>query len=102
MKTHWKKVMAGTLCAALVIGGAHLTAMAVPSQDSGAAEDSQNTVSTQATAQLGASANTGKSAYKDETVYVLTGADGSVEKRIVSDWLKNANGDATLKDRSDV
>ena len=56
MKTHWKKVMAGTLCAALVIGGAHLTAMAVPSQDSGAAEDSQNTDSTQATAQLGASA----------------------------------------------
>lgn len=100
MKAQWKKVMAGTLCAALVIGGAHLTAMAVPSQDSGAAQDSQNTVSTQSVAQVSAAA--GKSAYKDETVYVLTGADGSVEKRIVSDWLKNANGDATLKDRSDL
>ena len=35
---------------------------------------------------------------KDETVYVLTKADGTVEKIIVSDWLKNANGSASLAD----
>ena len=35
---------------------------------------------------------------KDETVYVLTNADGSVQKVIVSDWLKNASGEAALKD----
>ena len=35
---------------------------------------------------------------KDETVYVLAEADGTVEKIIVSDWLKNAGGSASLAD----
>ena len=35
---------------------------------------------------------------KDETVYVLAKADGTVEKIIVSDWLKNAGGSASLAD----
>ena len=37
---------------------------------------------------------------KDETVYVLAGADGSVQQIIVSDWLKNAAGEDALADRS--
>ena len=37
---------------------------------------------------------------KDETVYVLAGADGSVQKIIVSDWLKNELGSASLTDKS--
>lgn len=37
-------------------------------------------------------------AYRDETVYVLTGAGGQVEKVIVSDWLKNPDGLAHLAD----
>ncbi len=39
---------------------------------------------------------------KDEMVYVLAGADGSVQKVIVSDWLKNVPGDATITDRSEL
>ena len=37
-------------------------------------------------------------AFRDETVYVLAGADGTVEKVIVSDWLKNPQGLAQLRD----
>lgn len=37
---------------------------------------------------------------KDETVYVLAGADGNVRKVIVSDWLKNASGAESLTDSS--
>ena len=37
---------------------------------------------------------------KDETVYVLAGADGSVKKLIVSDWIKNDSGSETLSDLS--
>lgn len=37
-------------------------------------------------------------AFRDETVYVLAGADGTVEKVIVSDWLQNPQGLARLKD----
>lgn len=35
---------------------------------------------------------------KDETVYILAGADGSVEKIIVSDWIKNGSGSDSLAD----
>lgn len=40
--------------------------------------------------------------YKDETVYVTMAPDGSVEKIIVSDWLKNAGKEAELKDVSEL
>ena len=39
---------------------------------------------------------------KDETVYVLAGADGAVRQVIVSDWLKNAAGEDALADRRTV
>lgn len=39
---------------------------------------------------------------KDETVYVLAGADGSVNKIIVSDWLKNAAGSSSVKDFTEI
>lgn len=37
---------------------------------------------------------------KEETVYVLAESDGSVQKIIVSDWLKNLTGSQSLYDRS--
>ncbi len=37
---------------------------------------------------------------KDETVYVISGADGSVQDVIVNDWIKNAAGEETLPDAS--
>lgn len=39
---------------------------------------------------------------KDETVYVLTAADGGVKRILVSDWLKNAGGAERLNDRSEL
>ncbi len=39
---------------------------------------------------------------KDETVYVLAGANGSVQKIIVSDWIKNVMQDAQLHDESEL
>ncbi len=38
--------------------------------------------------------------YKDETVYVLAKADGSIDKIIVSDWIKNNKKTDMLKDVS--
>lgn len=35
---------------------------------------------------------------KDETVYVLARADGSVDKIIVSNWVQNRRGDDTIAD----
>lgn len=39
-------------------------------------------------------------AFRDETVYVLSGPDGKVEKVIVSDWLKNPDGLEQLRDEA--
>ncbi len=39
---------------------------------------------------------------KDETVYVLANADGSVKKIIVSDWIKNTIGNDQISDKSDL
>lgn len=44
--------------------------------------------------------DTGTAAEKDETVYILANADGSVGKIIVSDWLKNPGGADTITDVS--
>ena len=39
---------------------------------------------------------------KDETVYMIADADGTVNKTIVSDWLKNKDNADTLEDASDL
>jgi putative membrane protein len=39
---------------------------------------------------------------KDETVYVMAGADGSVNKIIVSDWISNELNKASVTDTSDL
>lgn len=43
---------------------------------------------------------TGTTLSKDETVYVLCGADGAVDRIIVSDWLKNGTQDTTINDKT--
>lgn len=39
---------------------------------------------------------------KEETVYILSDANGNVKKTIVSDWLKNKDGSETITDKSDL
>lgn len=39
---------------------------------------------------------------KEETVYFVSDANGNIEKTIVSDWLKNKNGEKTISDKSDL
>lgn len=39
---------------------------------------------------------------KEETVYVLAGADGTVQKIIVSDWIKNAMAADSLEDKTEL
>jgi len=43
-----------------------------------------------------------QSTEKDETVYVVTGADGATEQTIVSDCLKNPSKAETISDKSDL
>ncbi len=87
-----KKILAICLCAALCLGGA---GMAFAQASSKKADDQPVSAAQQA-------AKLQQKISKDETVYVLTGADGSVKKIIVSDWLKNELGSASVADKSDL
>ena len=82
------KTLAVSVCAALAAGGAYALAPEKPA-------DTEK-VTKETTSVAAASEDTG--AVKDETVYVLAGADGSVQKIIVSDWLKNTLGAQQLSD----
>lgn len=82
------KTLAVSVCAALAAGGAY--ALAPEKQ-----EDTEK-VTKETTSVAAASEDT--VAVKDETVYVLAGADGSVQKIIVSDWLKNTIGAQQISD----
>ncbi len=95
MKSRRKKTISIILCAALLAGSVeaavyamHADGKEVPQEKS----EKSAALGTEETAAL----------VKDETVYVFTGADGGVQKMIVSDWLKNQSGSASLSDRSEL
>lgn len=83
------KIIAICLCAALCLGGA-----GVAFAQTGSKQESAQPTAAQKAADLQQKIS------KDETVYVLASADGSVQKIIVSDWLKNELGSASLTDKS--
>lgn len=73
MKMQWKRLGSGLLAAGFLISTLGIGAMAAQSP-----------------------------VEKDETVYAIAGADGSVTETIVSDWLKNTNLEDVLKDSSSL
>lgn len=87
--------IAVALCTAVAVGSA-VTAIAVTSNKKADDKQSENKTVTQTAADL-----TDKLS-KDETVYVIAGADGSVEKIIVSDWIKNSLKSASINDKSEL
>lgn len=97
MKTGKKdliKVIA--VAAAGVIAGTGVTAAAF-----GTANKTEDTENTSAASSQAAETTEQKKSSKDETVYVLANADGSVKKIIVSDWIKN-NGGKTVSDKTEL
>jgi putative membrane protein len=93
------KIASITCCAALGIGSIS-AAYAVSADQSTEAQETENVAT--ATTSTGAQNTDSGTTAKDETVYVLTGADGSVQKIIVSDWLKNALSASSLSDVSSL
>lgn len=84
------------VAAAGVIAGTGVTAAAI-----NAASNKKDTAST-STSVSSESDKTDVKTAKDETVYVLANADGSVKKIIVSDWIKNGLNEKSLKDKTDL
>lgn len=98
MKTKFKKIFSVTL-AGLIIAGSISTAVFATSNVI-ADENSNKTETVNLSNET--ETETEKSLVKDETVYVLASADGSVEKIIVSDWIKNSLGTKAVSDKSNL
>lgn len=75
------KFLAVILAMAVAVGAAGVTTYAV-------GKDANDTEAPSAVVTAASASDT--EAVKDETVYVMTAADGSTRKILVSDWIKNA------------
>lgn len=82
--------------AAGIIAGTSVTAATI-----GATKKKDDVKYTETTVSESTAAKDTKTA-KDETVYVIANADGSVKKIIVSDWIKNSLNEKNLKDKSEL
>ena len=86
-----KKTIALGLCAALGVGGV-----------CAAFAQTESTETTTDEAQTTTQSSDSQQDSKDETVYVLAGADGTVNKIIVSDWIANSLKSDTVTDSSEL
>lgn len=97
MKKVTKRITAVGVCTALCLGSAKIAfAQTGNSQEKLKAEQSVTTEENNVISSVRQMAS------KDETVYVLAGADGSVQKIIVSDWIQNTQKNDTVSDKSDL
>lgn len=84
MKNRARKITALALCAVLLLGVMGTAVYAL-----GGSQETEKSGETAAAAVEAVDA----AESKDETVYVLAGADGATQKVIVSDWLQDADGE---------
>ncbi|MBQ6553392.1 MAG: hypothetical protein IJL83_07260 [Clostridia bacterium] len=97
MKRNLMKLLAVCLCTAMLAAGCG----GVVSAGGGEADAPAATGAEGAVRDVSAGAPA-PGAYKDETVYVLADAEGAVKKLIVSDWIRNPAGAASITDRTDL
>lgn len=93
IKDNAKKPLAVAICTAVVVSSVGATVWALTSGRDGDIEAKET---------VKAAAEKKDVLTKDETVYVLAGSDGSVQKIIVSDWIKNELGKETITDKSEL
>lgn len=93
MNSKISKSLAAILCCTVLVGGIGASVLAMTSGKEEKKEDEKPQ-------QLITENENGL--VKDETVYVLAGADGKVEKIIVSDWIKNSLGSTSFTDKSEL
>ncbi len=93
MKKKFSKLIALMLCTMLVfsIVGVSIYAM---NSDKGDQKEKSNTTA------VVSEINT--EIFKDETVYVMAGAQGEIKKIIVSDWIKNVLENNSISDKSEL
>lgn len=90
-----RKIVASALSLVLVCSSVTFSGYAYADQKQGGTEKGK----AQSSSQIMGKVSKGE---KDETVYVISGNDGSPEKIIVSEWLKNTEKAGKLEDSSEL
>ena len=93
MKNRATKFILLALCTVVLFAAVGTSVFALTGEGKESEDENQETT-------INASAEAETS--KDETVYVLAGADGTVQKIIVSDWIKNAMAADSLEDKTEL
>lgn len=93
MKNRATKFISLALCAVVLFAAVGTSVFALTGEGKESKDENQETT-------INASAEAETS--KDETVYVLASADGTVQKIIVSDWIKNAMVADSLEDKTQL
>lgn len=93
MKNRATKFISLALCAVVLFTAVGTSVFALTGEGKESEDENQETT-------INASAEAETS--KGETVYVLAGADGTVQKIIVSDWIKNAMAADSLEDKTEL
>lgn len=112
-----KKPLAAILCCALLLGSTGIsvyakttekssetgsTAVGSSGRETAEANSAEAAQNKKAAEKLRTAPAADAGQVKNETVYVLAGTDGSVEKIIVSDWIKNGTASDAVTDRSEL
>lgn len=98
MKSKIIKIISICLCAAVLVSGAAY-ALTSGSNSKNDNEDKQAEITTENKPEKSTAES---DAFKDETVYVLADADGTVQKIIVSDWIKNTLSSDKINDVTEL
>lgn len=91
-KKHLIKMVSLSLSCILVLGGMGMVAHATGTNNVAKKEVVAKKTATEEATNIS----------KDETVYVIAGANGAVKKIIVSDWIKNAIESEKVQDKTDL
>lgn len=105
LRKEWKRNVSVVMTALLVCGSVGIPAEASETESwirSNALKAIQRLDPEVKTEEVTLSNQDKKQLEKEETVYVIANADGSPQKLIVSDWLKNAMGKDALEDTTEL
>lgn len=94
------KIIAVCLCAALICSCAGIMGYAAASKQNDNTDNTE-TAESKTEENIGSMSSSDKNV-KEETVYIVAGADGTAEKIVVSDWIKNSLKSDTVNDKTEL
>ncbi len=102
IKKHLPKVLSAAMTMTILCCTVGVTAYSAGVEKNAPAEAATAATETAPKAKTADAAADSKRFSKEETVYVIAGADGTPQKVIVSDWIKNPQKAKTIADKSDL